>query len=173
MKREIYQSILILLFTGLIFNSCNEKMDYESQLVFMDNLDKNVEVKLYPNIKYQGSSFNMYRMSEDGNGYKDCEFSIGKNLYECVFYTSEDGYNSSPTEILKNVMDSIKFTMDGDTSFVFRFNHTESVNYKLNPFQDNNSWILRNYEDERPTSFQRNPVTVNEYTFTLESINFE
>lgn len=172
MNRKIFKPILFLLFTSIILNSCNEKMEYESQLVFMNNLDKDVEVRLYPNSEYRSSDFDMYRISEDGSGYKDCNLTIGENLYDYIFTTSEEGYDSSPTDILKNVLDSIKFTFNGETPFVIRLNHTESINYKLNPFLDNNAWILENYEGARPTNFEKNPVTVNEYTFKLEAINF-
>lgn len=166
--KTLINSIVILI-TLFVLPSCDEKMSYEARLVFANSHSEILELTLYPKDKYKEAE-SLYKMSDIGSGYLDIESDFLVDEVRTVFYSSN--YDAEPSSILSTVFDSITFSKVNDKSQIIIFKDDPSDISPNNPFVSIIIWSLDSYDAARPDMYNSNPVKVNEYTYTIDSLLF-
>ncbi|GHT32177.1 hypothetical protein FACS189434_03330 [Bacteroidia bacterium] len=154
---------LIVILIVLLAFSCKEKKGYEMRLLFENNTENNITVKLYPKNEYM--HYDMYRTSDIGGGYNNTEFIIKTNENK-IFFTSGN-INQKPYDLTSNVFDSIFVIINTDSSHLIKFSSNIAVGYSENIFSENSIWDYRVVEEGREDMGGLHPVESHQFTFEV------
>ena len=72
--KTVLNSIAVLAIL-LLATSCDEEMEYEAQLVFVNSHSESIDLTLYPKNAYKHSE-STYKMSDIGSGSLDCKTEL-------------------------------------------------------------------------------------------------
>ncbi len=168
MSKKIKISAIILLLLLLI--SCKKEVP-QLILCIENHYPDSLIIELYPKSEYMDSLGITYFRNLDYHGTEGIEpkYYLGPNHDVASFLLTTSMINSTPTELMNMVFDSVIMKLDLENLDQLIFKSDYAINYERNIFSDEDSWRHEFFEgwlDDR-ASFQRPYYLSDIYFFDI------